>query len=101
MTVRFKWDEKKRHANLSKHGIDFQEAVEMFQSPMLVVADNREDYGEDRLIGVGLSKEGHPPYVRYKPGFGGNSNKPDCIATLPCYDPIVVGVVSDPYAHFS
>ena len=56
MTVRFEWDEKKRHANLSKHGIDFQEAVEMFQSPMLVVADNREDYGEDRLIGVGLSK---------------------------------------------
>lgn len=56
MTVRFEWDEKKRHANLSKHGIDFLEAVEMFQSPMLVVADNREDYGEDRLIGVGLSK---------------------------------------------
>ena len=56
MHVRFEWDEKKRHANLCKHGIDFLEAVEMFQSPMLVVADNREDYGEDRLIGVGLSK---------------------------------------------
>ncbi|MCX5892246.1 MAG: BrnT family toxin [Deltaproteobacteria bacterium] len=56
MHVCFEWDEKKRHANLSKHGIDFLEAAEMFQSPILVVADNREDYGEDRLIGVGLSK---------------------------------------------
>lgn len=56
MTVRFEWDEKKRRANLAKHGIDFLEAMEMFQGPMLVAADNRDDYGEDRLSGVGLSK---------------------------------------------
>ena len=54
--VRFEWDEKKRRANLAKHGIDFLEAAEMFQGPMLVAVDNRVDYGEDRLIGVGLSK---------------------------------------------
>jgi uncharacterized DUF497 family protein len=56
MTVRFEWDENKRRANLAKHGIDFLEAAEMFQGPMLLATENREDYGEDRLIGVGLSK---------------------------------------------
>ncbi|MBI4643450.1 MAG: BrnT family toxin [Deltaproteobacteria bacterium] len=54
--MQFEWNEKKRCANLAKHGIDFLEAAEMFQGPMLVAADNREDYGEDRLSGVGLSK---------------------------------------------
>lgn len=57
MAVRLEWDEKKRRANLAKHGIDFLEAGEMFQGPMLVATDNREDYEEDRLIGVGLSKD--------------------------------------------
>jgi hypothetical protein len=56
MSVQLEWGEEKRRANLAKHGIDFLEAAEMFRGPMLVAADNREDYGEDRLNGVGLSK---------------------------------------------
>jgi uncharacterized DUF497 family protein len=56
MSVQFQWDEKKRRANLAKHGIDFLEVAEMFQGPMPVAADNREDYGEDRLNGIGLCK---------------------------------------------
>ncbi|MEW6657919.1 MAG: BrnT family toxin [Thermodesulfobacteriota bacterium] len=56
MSVQFEWDEKKRRTNFAKHGIDFLEAANMFQGPMLVAADNREDYGEERLNGIGLSK---------------------------------------------
>ncbi len=44
----FEWDERKRLTNLDKHGLDFAEAEEMFQRPMLVALDTREDYGEDR-----------------------------------------------------
>jgi hypothetical protein len=50
------WDEKKRRENLAKHGIDFADAGEMFDRPMLEILDNRADYGEDRFIGIGLIK---------------------------------------------
>jgi uncharacterized protein len=52
--VRFEWDEAKRQENVRKHGLDFADAPEIFEGPMLVVEDVREDYGEARMIGVGL-----------------------------------------------
>ena len=41
------WDEEKRTANLSKHGLDFADAPSVFQSPQRRWLDTREDYGED------------------------------------------------------
>lgn len=52
----FEWDEKKRLQNLVKHGIDFQEAEELFSSPMVIRVDTRKNYGESRHIGLGLVK---------------------------------------------
>jgi uncharacterized DUF497 family protein len=52
--VRFEWDERKSEENLRKHGLDFADAPEIFESPMLVRLDERVDYGEDRWIGVGV-----------------------------------------------
>ena len=52
--MRFEWDERKNQANIRKHGLDFADAGQVFSMPMLVAADDREDYGEDRWIGVGL-----------------------------------------------
>jgi uncharacterized DUF497 family protein len=37
-----------------KHGFDFADAWEIFESPMRVALDTREDYGEDRWNGIGL-----------------------------------------------
>ncbi len=56
--MQFEWDEAKRRANIIKHGVDFVDAPEMFTglNPMLVKLDTREDYQEDRFIGVGYSK---------------------------------------------
>jgi uncharacterized protein len=51
--VRFEWDERKNQENIRKHGFDFQDAPEVFDSPMLTRLDDREDYGEERWIGVG------------------------------------------------
>ena len=56
--MKFKWDENKRKENLEKHGIDFVAAIEMFEHPMVVGIDDRLDYGEERQIGIGLSR-GH------------------------------------------
>jgi len=52
--MKFDWDEAKRNENIVKHGIDFADVPAMFDGPMLVRLDTRQDYGEDRWIGMGL-----------------------------------------------
>jgi uncharacterized protein len=51
---KFEWDEAKNQANIRKHGFDFSDAEEMFEGPLLVRPDTREDYGEERWIGIGF-----------------------------------------------
>ena len=52
--MRFEWDERKRRKNIRKHGFDFQDAWKIFKFPMLVALDERQNYGEDRWIGIGM-----------------------------------------------
>ncbi|MBA3057717.1 MAG: BrnT family toxin [Gammaproteobacteria bacterium] len=52
--MNFTWDEAKRQANLQKHGLDFADAVKVFSGPLVLFEDQREDYGEQRMIGIGL-----------------------------------------------
>jgi len=52
--VRFDWDDEKNKSNIRKHGFDFADAWEIFKAPVLAGLDDRQDYGEDRWIGVGL-----------------------------------------------
>lgn len=49
----FEWDEAKNLANVRKHGIDFRDAVRIFEKPTLDIVDNRQDYGEVRVNSVG------------------------------------------------
>ena len=51
--MRFEWDEAKNQANIRKHRIDFQDAVDIFNHPYLCRIDDREDYGEERWIAIG------------------------------------------------
>lgn len=51
--MKFEWDEKKRLANLEKHGIDFRDVPEIFSYPYLSWKDDRYDYGEVREIIIG------------------------------------------------
>ena len=55
--MRFEWDEQKNRINISKHGFDFADAHEMFDLPMLVAADTREHYQENRFVGVGFLRQ--------------------------------------------
>ena len=52
--VKFEWDENKNETNIEKHGLDFEDASEVFDIPMLIALDRRQDYGGDRWIGLGL-----------------------------------------------
>ena len=54
--MRFEWDEEKNKENIRKHELDFADAWEIFDAPMLANLDTREDYGEERWVGVGFLK---------------------------------------------
>lgn len=52
--MKFIWDETKRQTNLLKHGLDFADAEKVFNGPLVLFEDTRENYGEQRMIGIGL-----------------------------------------------
>lgn len=52
--MKFIWDENKRLSNLKKHGLDFNDVEQVFNNPLILFEDNRHDYGEQRMIAVGL-----------------------------------------------
>jgi uncharacterized DUF497 family protein len=55
--MRFDWDDEKNSGNVRKHGIDFADVPQLFAGPMLVDLDDREDYGEERWVGIGWLRE--------------------------------------------
>ena len=64
--MRYEWDEAKNEINIRKHGIDFNDAKDIFEHPVLTWLDNREDYGEERWITLWvmlseLFRPGKPP----------------------------------------
>ncbi len=50
----FTWDTAKYESNLIKHGFDFADAEIVFNGPTFTYEDDRLDYGEQRLITLGL-----------------------------------------------
>ena len=52
--MRFTWDEAKRRANLAKHGLDFKDAWRVFEDEVVMLEDDRFDYGEDRYVTIGV-----------------------------------------------
>jgi uncharacterized protein len=50
------YDPAKRKLNLRQHGIDLAEGEGVFDEPMLTREDDREAYGEQRLISLGWLK---------------------------------------------
>ncbi len=53
MELEFEWDEKKARTNLTKHGVSFLTAAEIFTSEIMERIDDREEYGEIRFIALG------------------------------------------------
>jgi uncharacterized DUF497 family protein len=51
--LEFEWDPEKERINLEKHGVSFLTAAAMFDHPMVDHMDDREDYGEVRIVGLG------------------------------------------------
>ncbi len=52
--MKFEWDENKNKSNQEKHGIDFNDASDVFKDKNRKTSpDLRKDYGEDRWITIG------------------------------------------------
>jgi uncharacterized DUF497 family protein len=54
--VRFAWDRRKSSENLRLRGFDFEFASLIFEGPTLERQDQRRDYGEARVIAIGLAQ---------------------------------------------
>jgi len=52
--MRFEWDEEKRRTNLSKHGLDFIDAAEVFGGETVSFLDDQFDYAETRFVSIGI-----------------------------------------------
>jgi uncharacterized DUF497 family protein len=51
----FQWDDNKAAENYANHGVRFEAAREVFNDPFaLEWLDEREEYGEDRYIILGM-----------------------------------------------
>lgn len=51
--VRFEWDEAKNRSNLTKHGISFEDAVDVFDDPLRLTKLDRIENGEVRWQTIG------------------------------------------------
>jgi uncharacterized DUF497 family protein len=51
----FEWDEDKSETNLIKHGIDFDEASEVFYGPLIIRQSVRNN--EERWLAIGKSQD--------------------------------------------
>ena len=52
--MQYEWDEAKNRKNLAKHGLSFEDAEQVFSGACVTFEDDRFDYGEERLITLGL-----------------------------------------------
>ena len=56
--MEFEWDEAKNQANVRKHGVTFETASRIFETPVLTLRDRRKDYGEARYVSIGQLRGG-------------------------------------------
>jgi uncharacterized DUF497 family protein len=59
MRQEFEWHAAKAESNLRDHGVSFELAKTVFKDPFAIERlDDREDYGEERFVIIGIA-EGH------------------------------------------
>lgn len=63
--MEIEYDPRKAHANLSKHGISFEEAATALLDPMALAMEDAQSRSECRWIIMGLSERGRLLTVVY------------------------------------
>ena len=66
MELEFEWDGAKAETNVEAHGVSFELAQTVFKDPFAIERlDDREDYGEERYLMIGLADGGVLLYIAY------------------------------------
>jgi uncharacterized DUF497 family protein len=52
--VPYEWDPAKNRANLAKHGVDFADAVAVFEDGLALTRPDTESRGEPRFVTLGM-----------------------------------------------
>ena len=52
--MEIEFDESKRQRNIEKHGVDLLLGALIFEGPTVEAPDTRSNYGEDRMVAIGL-----------------------------------------------
>jgi uncharacterized DUF497 family protein len=64
--LEFEWHEGKAEANWNTHGVSFELATTVFKDPFAIERiDDREDYGEQRYLLIGMAEGKVPLFVAY------------------------------------
>ena len=64
--LRFEWHHAKAEANFSVHGVSFDLAKTAFKDQFAIERlDDREDYGEERFVIIGMTEENFLLFVAY------------------------------------
>lgn len=64
--MEFEWDPEKAAANVKKHGVEFAEAMTIFDDPLeLTIVDPDHSEDERRFLSIGLSAGGRLLVVAY------------------------------------
>lgn len=74
--MKFEWDDDKNQENLRKHGIPLKAGIPVFSDYYrLERLDDRENYGEDRYLTIGMNEHSRILYVVYTMRDDGNVNR--------------------------
>jgi len=58
--MKYEWDDNKNITNQKKHGVSFEEAIEVFDDALQISKlDHRFNYFEERWITIGATKKEH------------------------------------------
>lgn len=55
--MEFEYDPEKAEQNFEKHGVDLLDGALIFEGTTLEWRDARKDYGEDRIIAIGIADD--------------------------------------------
>jgi hypothetical protein len=61
----YQWDPVKAKTNIKKHGIEFADAVGVFDDPDAITLEDPDSEGEQRFISIGLDILGRIIVVAY------------------------------------
>jgi uncharacterized DUF497 family protein len=54
----YEWDQAKNRANLAKHGVDFADAVVVFEDDLALIRSDLDSRGESRSVILGIDAFG-------------------------------------------